>query len=51
MLKLRAGIPEETVLAEMYGAFTRWQTVRAILQLAAFVTVVLALASLVPLGQ
>ncbi len=51
LLKLRAGIPEETVLAEMYGAFTRWQTVRAILQLAAFVTVVLALASLVPLGQ
>jgi len=35
----------------MYRAFTRWQTVRAILQLAAFVTVVLALASLVPLGQ
>ena len=51
LLKLRRGIPEETILAEMYGAFTRWQTVRAILQLAAFVTVVLALASLVPLGQ
>ena len=25
LLKLRSGIPEETVLAEMYGAFTRWQ--------------------------
>jgi hypothetical protein len=51
LLRLRAGIPEETVLAEMYGAFTRWQTVRAILQLAAFVTLVLALVSLVPLDQ
>jgi len=49
--KLRSGIPEEAVLADMYGAFTQWQTVRAILQLAAFVAVVLALASLAPLGQ
>ena len=51
LLKLRSGIPEEVVLADVYRAFTRWQTVRAILQLAAFVAVVLALASLAPLGQ
>src|SRR2546422_6617639 len=51
LLKLRSGIPEEAVLADVYRAFTRWQTVRAILQLAAFVAVVLALASLAPLGQ
>jgi len=51
LLKLRSGVPEEAVLADVYTAFTRWQTVRAILQLAAFVAVVLALASLAPLGQ
>src|SRR3989449_1625862 len=38
-------------LADVYRGFTRWQTVRAILQLAAFVAVVLALASLAPFGQ
>src|SRR2546428_12172166 len=31
LLKLRSGIPEEVVLADVYRAFTRWQTVRAIL--------------------
>jgi len=51
LLRLRSGIPEKAVLADVYGAFTRWQTLRAMLQLAAFATVVLALASLVPLGQ
>ena len=51
LLKLRSGIPEEAVLAGVYRAFTRWQTVRAILQIAAFVAVVLALASLAPLAQ
>ncbi len=51
LLKLRSGITEEAALADVYRGFTRWQTVRAILQLAAFVAVVLALASLAPLGQ
>jgi len=51
LLKLRSGVPEEAVLAGVYRAFAKWQTARAILQLAAFVAVVLALAFLAPLGQ
>jgi len=51
LLRLRSGIPEEQVLAPLYRGFTRWQTVRAIFQVAAFVAVVLALASLPPLGR
>jgi len=50
LLRLRSGIPEEAVLAQVYRGFTRWQTVRATLQVAAFVAVVLALASLLPFG-
>jgi len=51
LLKLRSGIPEEEVLAPLYRGFTRWQTLRAIFQVAAFEAVVLALASLPPLGR
>jgi len=51
LLKLRSGVSEEAVLAGVYRGFTRWQTVRAILQLAGFVAVVLAWAFLAPLGQ
>ncbi len=50
LLRLRSGIPEERVLAQIYRRFTRWQLARAILQIAGFIAVVLALASLVPLG-
>src|SRR5881296_2492090 len=51
LLKLRSGVSEEAVLAGVYRGFTRWQTVRAIFQLAGFVAVVLAWAFLAPLGQ
>ncbi len=51
LLILRSGIPEETVLGQVYRGFTQWQTVRAILQVATFLAVVLALASLLPAGQ
>src|SRR5437867_7781455 len=51
LLKLPSGVSEEAVLAGVYRGFTRWQTVRAILQLAGFVAVVLAWAFLAPLGQ
>ena len=51
LLQLRSGVSEEAVLAGVYRGFTRWQTVRAILQLAGFVAVVLAWAFLAPLGQ
>ena len=51
LLKLRSGVPEAAVLAGVYRAFAKWQTARAILQLAAFVAVVLALAFLAPVGQ
>src|SRR5881397_3933908 len=50
LLRLRSGISEEAILADIYGGFTRWQTVRALLQIAAFVAVVLSLASLQPVG-
>src|SRR5439155_1511324 len=48
---IKSGIPEETVLGQVYRGFTQWQTVRAILQVATFLAVVLALASLLPAGQ
>jgi len=51
LLKLRSGIPEEAVLAPLYRGLTRWQTVRATLQVGAFAAVVLAMASLLPFGQ
>ena len=50
LLRLRSEISEEAILVDIYGGFTRWQTVRALLQIAAFVAVVLSLASLQPVG-